>query len=235
MLKGALQGHEGLFSSKPLAYSWQNHKDFNLMLLINEQMTQKPTKNTTPPLSKTAINKQVLDDVSSEHAHVILKRLADEDSKISKRIEELALEYLTEVDPDGIAEDIFYDLNILDVEDVWNNSGSTRYGYVDPYELAFEMFEEALEPYIDDLRKCQTISMDEKAKLHCMGILKGIDQFEREGTTEFKDWAVDAPYENFMQVFEKWREENKNPKNLEEMDEFIKRNFPKWYGSILKE
>ena len=205
------------------------------MLLINEQMTKIPTKNSTLPTSKTAINKQVLYDVSSEHAHGILLRLADEDANISKRIQELALEYLTDVDPDGIAEDIFYSLNILDVEDVWKNSGSTRYGYVDPYELAFEMFEEALEPYIDDLRKCQKLSMDEKAKLHCMGILKGIDQFEREGTTEFKDWAVDAPHENFMQVFEEWREENKNPKNLEEMDEFIKRNIPKWYRSVLKE
>ncbi len=205
------------------------------MLLINEQMTQKPTKNSTMPPSKTAMNKQVLDKVSTEHANEILKRLADEDAKISKRIEELALEYLMEVDPDGIAENVFCDLDILDVEDVWKNSGSTRYGYVDPYELAFEMFEEALEPYIDDLRKCQELSMDEKAKLHCMGILKGIDQFEREATTEFKDWAVDDPYENFIQVFEEWKNENMNPKNLEEMDEFIKINFPKWYRSVLEE
>jgi hypothetical protein len=198
-------------------------------------MTQKPTKNSTMPSPKTTINKQVLDDVSSEHAHEILIRLADEDAKISKRIQGFALEYLTKVDPDCIAEDIFYDLNILDVEDVWNNSGSTRYGYVDPYELAFEMFEEALEPYIDDLRKCRELSMDKKAKLHCMGILKGIEQFEREGTTEFKDWAVDAPHENFIRVFEEWKNENTNPKNLEEMDEFIKRNIPKWYSDVLNE
>ena len=202
---------------------------------MREQMTQKPTKNSTIPPSKTTINKQVLDKVGTEHANEILQRLADEDATISKRIQELALEYLTDVDPDGISEDIFYDLNILDVEDVWNNSGSTRYGYVDPYELAFEMFEEVLEPYIDDLRKCQELSMDEKAKLHCMGILKGIDQFEQEATTEFKDWAVDAPNENFIQVFEEWRKDNKNPKNLEEMDGFINKNFPKWHGSILKE
>ena len=205
------------------------------MLLMNKQMSQNPTKNSTLPPSETAINKQVLDDVSTEHANEILERLANEDANISKRIQELALEYLTRVDPDDIAEYVFCDLNILDVEDVWENSGSTRYGYVDPYELAFEMFEEALEPYIDDLRKCRKIPMDDEAKRHCMGILKGIDQFEREATTEFKDWAVDAPHGTFMQVFEEWREGNTNPKNLEEMDEFIKSNFPKWYKGILKE
>ena len=159
-------------------------------------MTQKPTNNSTLPPSTIAMNKQVLDDVSTEHANKILERLADEDTKISKRIQELALEYLTGVNPDDIAENVFCDLDILDVEDVWKNSGSTRHVYFDPYELAFEMFEEVLESYIDDLRKCLKISMDEEAKLRCMGILKGIDMFERETTTEFQDWAVDASMKN---------------------------------------
>jgi hypothetical protein len=59
------------------------------MLLINEQMTQKPTKNSTLPSSEITMNKQVLDNVSTEHAYEILERLAD--------------------------------------EDVWNNSGSTKF------------------------------------------------------------------------------------------------------------
>jgi hypothetical protein len=206
----------------------------HLTFHAREQMTNKSTTNSTVPPSKITMNKQVLNDVSSKHACEILERLAGEDAKISKRIQELALEYLTEVDPDDIAEDVFCDLDILDVEDVWKNSGSTRYGYVDPYELAFDMFEDALEPFIDDLRKCRKLSMDEKAKLHCMGILKGIDMFERESTTEFKDWAVDGPHEKFIMVFDEWREKNKNPENLEEMYEFINKNFPKWYKSILE-
>jgi hypothetical protein len=90
-------------------------------------MTQKPTKNSTLPSSEITMNKQVLDNVSTEHAYEILERLADEDANISKRIQELAFEYITGVDPDDIAEDVFYDLNILDVEDVWNNSGSTKF------------------------------------------------------------------------------------------------------------
>lgn len=96
------------------------------------------------------------------------------------------------------------------------------------------MFEEALEPHIEELRKCQKLGMDEEAKLHCMGILKGIYKFEKEATTEFQDWAVDDPHGNFIQVFDEWRKGNKDPKNLEEMDEFVKKNFLKWYKDILK-
>lgn len=77
---------------------------------MNEQMTQKPTKNSKLQPSQIAMNKQVLDKISIEHAYDILERLAVEDANISKRIQELALEYLTEVDPDDIAEDVFYEL-----------------------------------------------------------------------------------------------------------------------------
>lgn len=182
--------------------------------------------------SRIAEKKQVLDEISVKYAYEILKRLAEEDIRISKRIEELALEYLTEVDQDDIAGSVFHDLNSLDVKDVWDNSGKTRYGYVEPNELASEMFEETLEPYIDELRRYQKLSMHEEAKLYCMGILKGIYKFENEASTEFQDWAVDDPHENFKQVLEEWREGNKNPKNLKEMDEFVKKNFPEWYKDV---
>lgn len=181
-----------------------------------------------------AEKRQVLDDIITKYAYEILKRLADEDAKILKKIEELALEYLIKVDPDNIAEHVFNDLDSLDVEELWENSGRTRYGYVEPYELASEMFQKALEPYADEFRKCQNLSMDEEAKLHCMGILKGIYKFEKEAITEFQDWAVDDPHDNFIQVFEEWRKENKDPKNLEDMDDFVKKNFPKWYKDIAK-
>jgi len=39
--------------------------------------------------------------------------------------------------------------------------------------------------------------MDKEAKKHCMGILKGIDQFEKESESEYKDWASDIPREIF--------------------------------------
>jgi len=176
---------------------------------------------------------QVLDDITAKYAYEILKKLANEDAKILKRVQELALEYLIEVDPDHIAKSIFNDLVSLDVEELWKNSGRTRYGYVDPYELASEMFEEALEPYVEELRKCQKLGMDEEAKFHCMGILKGLYMFEKGATTEFQDWAVDDSHNNFIHIFEEWRKGNNEPKNLEEMeemDEFVKKNFPKWYN-----
>lgn len=39
---------------------------------------------------------------------------------------------------EGIAELLLLDLELLDIHDVWENAGSTRYGYVDPNDLASE-------------------------------------------------------------------------------------------------
>ncbi len=197
-------------------------------------MNKKARKNNNLFAFRKSEKMQILDDISAEHAYEILKRLADEDAKISKRIEELAFEYLREVDPDDVADGVFHDLDSLEVEDVWDKSGGTRHGYVDPYELASEMFEEVLEPYLEELRKFQKLSMDNEAKLHCMGILKGIYKFKKEATTEFQDWAADDPHVYFIQVFEEWRKGNNDPKNLEDMDEFMKKEFPKWYKDIVK-
>jgi len=197
-------------------------------------MNKKTLNDNKSSASKISEKKQIMDDIRAKYAYEILNRLADEDAKISKRIEELAFEYLREVDPDDVADGVFHNLDSLEVEDVWDKSGGTRHGYVDPYELASEMFEDVLEPYLEELRKFQKLSMDEKAKLHCMGILKGIYKFEIDATTEFKDWSGDDPHVYFIQVFEEWEKGNKDLNNLEEMHLFIKKNCAKWYKDIEK-
>jgi len=36
------------------------------------------------------------------------------------------------------------------------------------------------------------------------------------------------------QILEEWVKRNKDPKDLEEMDEFIKKNCPEWYNDLKK-
>lgn len=64
-------------------------------------MGKMPKKMTGSGMAKK--KRRVLGDVCAEHACEILRRLAREDAKISKRIGELALEFLVKVNPDDIA------------------------------------------------------------------------------------------------------------------------------------
>lgn len=47
------------------------------------------------------------------------------------------------------------------------------------------------------------------AKNYCIGILRGICEFENESTSEYKDWAVDAPAECPERVLGEWKEGQK--------------------------
>jgi len=147
--------------------------------------------------TKSKEKTDILEEITADDALAILRILAEENKDIRKRIKQITREYLSEVDFEDVASDVYSALNSIEVEDLWNQSGRTRYGYVEPTEKAWEMFEEELEPFMEELRKYEKLCMNEEAKTYFMGILKGLYQFEKESTSEFSDWAVDDPEEYF--------------------------------------
>ena len=170
--------------------------------------------------------RNIFDEIGADDALAILRLLAKEDSKIAKRIEHIAIEYLSDVDIEDIASEVYFELDSIEVEEVWDRSGRTRNGYVEPTEMAVLMFEDALEPFVDEMKKYQRLSMFVEAKNYCIGILRGICRFEEESTSEYKDWAVDAPAEFFGWVLNGWKEGQKGVTD-EELEEVKKagRNF----------
>ena len=112
---------------------------------------------------------------------------------------------LSGVDPEDVAVVLYNELDALEVEEVWDRAGPTRHGYVDPGEAADGMIEEVIEPYLEELRKYQALGMNTEANRMCMGLLLGLYRFEDESTSEFKNWAPDAPGEFAWAVVEAWR------------------------------
>lgn len=165
--------------------------------------------------------KDILKSISAEEASIVLQQLVATSPAIRKKAEGIALRLLVDVDVDSVAAEVLLELDSLIVEDVWDHSGSTRDGYVDPGECAWQMFEDALEPFLEQLQKCSTLSLHDQAKLYCMGILEGIHRFESESESEYKDWAVDAPGEYFVRIYNEWKKEAKNKKDVSEVRKFI--------------
>ena len=153
--------------------------------------------------------RNIFAEISADDAFAILCHLAKEDPKIAKRIEQIAMDYLSDVDIEDIASQVYIELDSIEVEELWDRSGRTRNGYVEPEEMAFQMFEEALEPFLDEMKKYQNLSMFAEAKNYCIGILRGIGKFENDSTSEYKDWAVDAPQEFFEEVLKQWKKGQK--------------------------
>ena len=97
---------------------------------------------------------------------------------------------------------------------------------VDPNAYAWQLFDEALEPFIEQLHKCQQLEFARQATLHCMGILQGIHYFETESKSEYKDWAVDAPGEFFVSVYREWAKGTKSKKEIAEVERFVQQLCP---------
>ena len=177
---------------------------------------------------KSSRKQNIFNIITPDDAFVILQTLAKEDKEIAKRIQQLAMEYLSDIDIEGIADEVYSALEFIDVHDLWDNAGPTTDGYVDVNDLAWEMFEDALQPFLDELKKYQKLSMSTEAKYQCMGILQGLYRFEKESNSEFKDWVEDTPGECFRSVLDEWRDSCESSEDLEEMKTFIQENCPKW-------
>ena len=125
-----------------------------------------------------------------------------------------------ELNANDIGRELFVDLDLLAVEDLWHNSGSTRNGYVDPVDLAFDMVEEAVEPYMNKLRKFLSNSRWEEAKIICMGILLGLNDFETKSNSDFKDWAPDVSDTLQSNLLDEWKDGCKKQALIDEVNNF---------------
>jgi len=168
----------------------------------------------------------LLDILSPQDALEILKVLHAQDVKIADRIECLAHEFLKVVDIEAIAEEVYAQLDALDVEELWGRSGPNYEGYHEPGEMAYEMLQEVLEPFLNDLKKCRELSLSKCAMLHCMGILKGIGRYDSQTKSQFKEWVPDDVWECGRDVLEEWEKGTPSTQDRQEIKEFIKTNFP---------
>lgn len=98
------------------------------------------------------------------------------------------------IDLDEVCGEVFFDLDMLDVHDLWDRSGESRYGYTSPDDAAVEMVEAELEPYSKKIERYFELKKLEEAKLYCMGVLKGIYRFSQESTSDFKvsSWDINS-------------------------------------------
>jgi hypothetical protein len=106
---------------------------------------------------------EIIDQLSHGQALAILKALAASDEQLANRIAEMGTAYLSQVDLEEVAAVLYDELDALEVEEVWDRAGKTRHGYVEPSEAAYQMVEEVIDPYLEQLKKYQKLGMSAEA------------------------------------------------------------------------
>lgn len=147
------------------------------------------TNRTKTPLLAT---------LSADQAHAVLMRLVYDDPALAARAEEVARDLLEYVDSTAIADILCCELSTLKIEDVWDTSGRTRDGYIDPSDRAWEMLDEVLEY----LRR----GMPDESRIYALGILLGIRKFQNNSGSALLEEVPDYGDDTLELVREEWEE-----------------------------
>jgi hypothetical protein len=172
------------------------------------------------------------DDVTSKltakQALKIVERLSRRGGKLREAVVAEARNILTEIDLDDLADEVFIALDSINVQDCWDRSGSSRYGYTSPDEAATEIIEGALQPFFDQVERYHQLGMPEQEATYCMAVIFGIYRYERESKSEFREWSVDIPVECAGFLLDDWRKRNRGKASINMMHEFIRERCPEW-------
>jgi len=160
---------------------------------------------------------QFIQSLNTNEASRVLYGLLDEDPLLMKKIYDMAVKVAGDVDADAIRDMVFSRLDGLDMDELNERSGRTRYGYVEPAEAAWEMFEETLNPFIEKVKKNVQRTLPAAAKAYCIGIIKGLQQYEEESNSDLKDWVADTPGDYIDAAIEEWRKGNPNNEDIAEV------------------
>ncbi len=135
-------------------------------------------------------------------------------------------------DMEEVAAALYDELDALEVEEVWDRAGRTRHGYVETSEVAEQMIEAVLAPYLEELSRYQALGMGLEAREMCQGLMLGLYQFEHESKSQFKDWASDLPFDFAHEVLAAWRRGVAGETDASEVSGFILEELPRWSFSL---
>ncbi len=178
---------------------------------------------------------ELISKLTPEQALRVVYNLCEKGGDLRLAVLEEARNLLGGFDVEEIAEEVFFALDSLDVEDLWDRSGPRRDGYTAPEEAGFEMVEEELKSFSEQVIIYHELGMLSEEGTYCMGVILGFYRYEHESKSEFSKWAVDVPLECTGFLLDEWRKRCEDPSAGKEMDSFLAQSCPKWAGYLIRD
>ena len=133
----------------------------------------------------------MLDRLDSEAAAAVLRQLLVAHPEFVSETEEIARSLLREETYAAIADEIEEAIQALDLDVLNARAGAHKLGYVEPSEAAWEILEEAVEPFVADIERRITLGLEDAALQLCQGVVLGLYRAERGKRGELAQWAPD--------------------------------------------
>lgn len=194
-------------------------------------------------VKSTTRQRSVLEHLKAEEAQDVLRRLLAAHPDLGAEAEKIARSLLGEVAFEAVAADVEHAVRARDLEDLNGRAGRHEWGYVEPTEAAWEILEETVEPFLDDMKRQIELGLEVEALEICKGVVLGLYRVEHGKRGELAEWAPDFPAEAAGGAIETWQRGNRTKKAAGAgarrkrpvfPPEFVDRFVPEWQDLIAR-
>ena len=178
----------------------------------------------------------LVDELKPDEAALVLRRLLADHPELLSEAQKISRSTLSDVSFESIASEVEDSIRQLSLDDLNGRAGRHSWGYTEPTEAAWELLEEALEPFVEDMRRHLDLGLDEQAFEICKGILLGLYQCRHASGDEFLGWASDFPAEAARNTLADWIAADRQgassiqpvPNHVLFLQKFVDEHIPEW-------
>jgi hypothetical protein len=192
-----------------------------------------PASSAERPPKKTP----VLDRLEPKEAGAVLRRLLAAHPNLGTEAEQIAKSLLGESSLAVVADDVEDAIRSLHLDDLEGRAGRHSWGYTEPSEAAWELLEEAVNPFLEDMKRRMDLGLEAETLEVCKGILLGLYSARDEKADTVIGWAPDFLEETAAETARAWctGRDSKGSARRERirlLQEFTKESTPEWVALI---
>jgi len=158
-------------------------------------VTKAATRSPRHAAADADPHDEVLGRLKPEESARVLSSLADCQPELACKARQIARSVAEDVDLEVVVEEVEWVLRRPDLDDLQGRAGRTRWGYVDPADAAWELLDEALAPFLDEMKRDIELGFKKAATSICAGIILGLYRCREGGSGLALNWAPDFPAE----------------------------------------
>lgn len=192
-----------------------------------------PNSGAERPPKKTP----VLDRLEPWEAQAVLRRLLAAHPNLGIEAEQISKSLLGEISLEIVADDVADAIRSLSLDDLNGRAGRHSWGYVEPSEAAWELLEETVNPFLEDMKRRMGLGLEAETLEVCKGILLGLYSARDEKADTVVGWAPDFLEETAAGTSLTWcagrdKKETARRERARLLHEFAKESTPEWEALI---
>ena len=185
---------------------------------------------------------RILDALDPDEAAIVLWQLLANYPETEEAAAELALSVLQGASFDAVADDVDDAVRSLGIEELYAGAGKHAWGYVEPAEAAWQVLEEKVQPFLEEIRRHAALGLNDEALEFTKGVVLGLYRVDVEDrceavahtpnfAAEFADEAV-ALWRNTRHSGGKAGQAGRSTRRTFPRD-FVREHLPEWESMLI--